>query len=398
MHTFSQVINNLQNKLSRINELSGGKKVFVGFDGFIDSIKRPIKERHPAATEYFNLVDEFLNRMQESKDKSCHVEMETQHVKLGGSAPLIANALGRFGIRNYCAGALGSPCVHAEFESISDNCEIYSAANAALNDAIEFDNGKLIFSDLRVFDDYTWQYLKKTIGIAKMRNCVSECSMIALVNWASLPHATDIWEGLLEEVIRPMGKKDFMFLFDLGDPSNKTAEEIDQVLDLISCFSCYGKVTLSLNENETLKIWAALNGIVFHGASGKQGLPKVEEAADSLYKSMNINTLLLHTRFQFILFHAKQKLQLDRRIGGRPKVLTGGGDNMNAGYCFGLLNRLTLTESMLLGVATAGAYFKKGLSLSLADVINYLHEWTDEMTVKSTQMKEEVFSGPQGKN
>jgi sugar/nucleoside kinase (ribokinase family) len=52
--------------------------------------------------------------------------------------------------------------------------------------------------------------------------------------------------------------------------------------------------------------------------------------------------------------------------------LTGGGDNLNAGFCLGLLNNLSIEECMLAGMATSGAYVQNGFSPSMDDLIEYL--------------------------
>src|SRR5688572_28661871 len=45
----------------------------------------------------------------------------------------------------------------------------------------------------------------------------------------------------------------------------------------------------------------------------------------------------------------------------KPKVLTGGGDNLN-GYCLGLLFGFSLQQCILLGMAVSGAYIQNGTS------------------------------------
>ena len=152
-------------------------------------------------------------------------------------------------------------------------------------------------------------------------------------------------------------------------PQKKTTQEIDEILDVIGCFSSYGKVTLGLNENETLRIWTALNGRV----ATEQ--PSIEVAGDYLYKMMNIDCLLVHPVDRTIAFHQSEIFDLPGRFVTKPKVLTGGVDNLNAGYCLGLLAGFSLPQCILLGMAASGAYVENGVSPDKNDLIRYIDTW-----------------------
>jgi hypothetical protein len=153
---------------------------------------------------------------------------------------------------------MGHPTLHPVFSAMNSNCKKISLLNPGESDAVEFKDGKMIFSDLNVFDNYSWDYIKTSAMVSDIREAVMSSTLLAFVDWVNLPLASDIWDGVLHDIIKPSGRKDFIFLFDLCDPSKKTVQQIDEVLDLISCFSTYGSVTLGLNENETLKIWCAI--------------------------------------------------------------------------------------------------------------------------------------------
>lgn len=359
--------------------LQTSRKVFVGFDGFVDKIKRAVKEKQNTRTLYFESIRDFSNRILLACGKSGQIQMDTQRIKLGGNAPILSNTLGRFGVHTYCLGSMGYPTTHEIFSGMSPFSKTISVLNPGLSDAVEFGDGKLIFSELEVFDHYTWEYIVKTAGLDTISKAVAECTLLAFVDWANLPHASSIWEGILEDVVKPSKRNDFLFFFDLCDPSKKTTEQIDEVLDLISEFSCYGKVTLGLNENETLKIYAALRGIDLVNSTS---VPSVTQAGDALYKSMDIDALLVHPIDRCILYRAHETIELAGRLVTKPKVLTGGGDNLNAGYCLGLLAGFSFSQCMLLGMAASGSYIENGVSSDLAGIIQYLDIWMYDLEQK----------------
>jgi len=355
------------------------KKAFVGFDGFIDTVKKAVKKRNEEQAICFETLGEFSDRIRAATGRSGQIEMLTERVKLGGNAPILSNALGRLGIKSWCLGSMGFPEKHTVFSKLSDQCEVMSAIDPGQSEAIEFSDGKMIFSELGVFERYDWAYIVKIMGLEKIRQAVFGSDLLAFVDWANLPHASDIWQGMLQDIIKPSHRKDFIFLFDLCDPSKKTAEEIEEVLDLISCFSHYGKVTLGLNENETLRIWCALHGVDIAEATNKNAVPALMEAGDALYKTMRIDCLLVHPIDRSLAYQGREVHELQGRLVTQPKVLTGGGDNLNAGYCLGQLYGFSIEHCLLLGMAASGAYIENGESPDLPAIEQYICAWMSDL-------------------
>lgn len=235
-------------------------EAFVGFDGFIDTIQKPVRQRRNEHVSYFTTINDFAEHLQNLNGKSGQVELVTDKVKMGGNAPIFSIALGRLGIMANCVGAMGLPEISPIFKNSQPLVKMISVAQPGKSNALEFDDGKIIFSDLSIFEDYNWNYIKQKIDLTTFRKSIEACRLFAMLDWANLPEATDLWQGFLEEVIKPRGKRDQFFFFDLCDPSKKSTQHVDEVLDLVSDFSRYGRVTLGMNENEANKIWMAMTG------------------------------------------------------------------------------------------------------------------------------------------
>lgn len=215
-----------------------------------------------------------------------------------------------------------------------------------------------------------WNDIKRLSGFDELKRACQASDLIALVEWANLRNAETIWEGILRDILKPSGRKDFMFLFDLNDLSNKTPFEIDEILDLISSYSFYGRVTLSLNRNEALSIWSSLTG---HSQN-----VCVEEAARFIHYAMDIDRLLIHLPDKTIVFQRKEIIELKGPIVGKPEIQKES-DCMNAGFILGLLFTLSLEESMILGMAASGACIEEGTRPTLADVQHFLSMWRSEL-------------------
>ncbi len=360
-------LNELVLRLEHLDQSQARKKVITGFDGFIDRIKRPVSSRKGDTVEMFRTIEEFAERLKAAAGKSCQVEMVTQKAKAGGNAPILAETLSRAGVTCLCIGAMGYPDLHEVFTSPERTYRVISLLKPGKSDAIEFEDGKIIFSDLSVFDHYNWKYVRMTAGIEVLRREADETDLFVFADWANLPHAADIWQGMLDDVIRPAGRTDRHFLFDLCDPTRKTDYQIKKVLDLISLFSDFGKVTLGLNENETLRIFNQLYG---------SDAEDIRLAGGRIFSNMTIETMVVHPTDRCILFGREGVTELPGFVVKEPRVLTGGGDNLNAGYCLGLLIGLGPVQAAILGMASAGAYIRNGFAPGSHDICAYLKQWS----------------------
>jgi len=395
METTTTLLLELKNKLNLLNRQKVTFKALAGFDGFIDRIQKVVKKKHASRDEYFSSITEFADYLKALAGKSGQVELITEKTKMGGNAPIMSNALARLNVKVTCVGSMGFPEINPVFETMHSSCQRISVASPGISNAFEFSDGKLIFSELDTLGNYDWNLIRKNCDLDKVRKTAQGLQLFALLDWANLPHATSIWQQFHDKIVKQSGKKDYYFIFDLCDPSKKSAQEIDELIDLISSYSYYGNVTLGLNENETNKIWMALTGYP------ETQIPSLEIAGRFIYQAMNIATLLIHPIDRTLVFtnsmtpviipkSSKEPrlkpiiLEMRGHVVTKPKILTGGGDNLNAGYCLGLLAGYEIHYCMLLGMAASGAYIQRGVSPNIGELIEYIDNWIIKLTHKKT--------------
>jgi hypothetical protein len=364
-------INDLIHKLEQTNENPIEKKIFVGFDGYIDKIQKAVKIRTKESVEYYPTLKEFAHRLDKASGKSGQVELVTQEIKIGGNAPIMSNALGALGVQSTCLGNAGYPMKHPEFNNLHDNAEVLSIGEPAETNALEFNDGKMILSELSTFRKINWEYVKNLIDLKEITEKLSESAVLALVGWCNPDHATNIWRGILNDVMPNYSSKDLIF-FDLADPTKKNKEDLLEVLEVINSYSKSGKVIQGINENETNKLFSILL------KEYPENVPESSELEDKgrfIYSIMNIEGLLIHPNDRSIMITADDIIHLEGLVIEEPKISTGGGDNLNAGFCTGYILGFTMEESMILGMATSGAYVKNGESPDISEIINYLKTW-----------------------
>ena len=188
-----------------------------------------------------------------------------------------------------------------------------------------------------------------------------------------MPRCTQLWNGLFHLALSHK-VTDKIFFFDLCDPSKKTNLEIQEVLQVISQFTQIGKTVLGLNENEALKVYYALHGINPNDGDSIGELQKGDLLAIGkfIFDKLTLDQLLIHPVDRSIVVTREKQIEVRGKVVRHPKILTGGGDNLNAGFCFGLLNNFTVEECMLTGMATSGAYVQNGFSSAIPELITYL--------------------------
>ncbi len=362
------------NKLNNISPESLNVNTFIGLDGYIDFIQRAVKTQTTNGPEYFTNIKDFSDHLSKAAGKSGQVEIITQETKLGGNAPIMAHALGSLGFKTSCIGNFGKPTINMVFHDIHENVELLSLGNSALTNALEFHDGKIILSEVGPFKNLDWEYVKKEAGFESLSTKIKWSSLVALVDWCNLPFSTDIWKGILEEIIANTGNSNYHFFFDIADPSRRSDGEIQEALEVIGGYAKFGKVTLGLNENEAEKLYSCLNRI---NQTLEEGISLIEKGK-YIFSNIQVWNLLIHPTDRSISINNSGISEIAGRFVEHPKISTGGGDNFNAGYCLGQLLSLDIEESMLIAMANSGAYVQNGKSCTFNELKEYLTNWIDE--------------------
>ncbi|MFT6879939.1 MAG: hypothetical protein ACI8UX_001608 [Psychromonas sp.] len=141
--------------------------------------------------------------------------------------------------------------------------------------------------------------------LSQLVQICSDVSLIALVDWCNLPHASGIWRGILEDIIKPGLPNKPKLFFDLADPFQKSVEKIQEIVNLIKDFGPYAKITLGLSENEALRVFQALSG-----KTNKY----LKEVGEFLMEHLQIDYLLIHPIDSCLLFSTQSSFHFQGRL------------------------------------------------------------------------------------
>lgn len=342
------------------------RSALLGFDACIDTVVRVVKQRlEDNSSEYFGHTGEFGDFLRQLGDRSCGLELKTKVSRPGGNMVITANALGRLGVKADCIGTFGYPDIVTVFRNISPNCSLYSVAETITATALEFDVSKVIMFDPGSYNYLTWDIIRQVIGIDKLKQLVSGKKLVSFLNWSEIENSSAIWTGFLEEIFHDFSTdREITFFTDLSDCSRKSKDEIKGVAGILKMLKKHFRVILSLNVNESVIVAGAL-GIPYDTTD--------EVFMKNMHKACNVDVLLIHRIKDALACDDQEVVVCDTFFSGDPKILTGGGDNFNAGYCFSRYFDLSLFESLLLANSVAGYYVQEGYSPDINELLSYLY-------------------------
>lgn len=342
-----------------IKSSSSLKRCLIGFDGFIDEIVVPMDQMNKPLPS----IQSFGERVQSYAGKSGNIELEVRQRKIGGNAPILANALLLAGFSIELVGALGIPEIDPLFRKLSEKGAIlHSYAQYGQSDCLEFPEGKIILGKMGGQNQATPEQVIRSIP--HLLDSLERSDLFASVNWTMLPMMNHLWSILLKDWLPRLAPKKRLFFTDLADPAKRSDADLHEALALLERFNAFFAVHLGLNRREAERI-----------ASIKKIAPWDENEPPSTFVRRLQEKLPIHR----ILFHTPQFAADDAYVVksafvAKPQLSTGAGDNFNAGYLHGKLLNISNLQSLMLGVHTASFYVRKGRSPQREELALFLAE------------------------
>jgi hypothetical protein len=339
----------------------------VGLDGFVDTILHVVATRE-SAEQYTRMesMAKFGRKITSAAGLSANFEIVQQMIKLGGNGPIMANALDAYGSPVTYVGLLGAPNIHPVFADFAARAEVISLAEPGYTDAIEFDDGKLMFGKHLSLREVNWENLLEHIPLERLVKIFNDSALIALVNWTMLTGMTRIFEELLKKVMPVVTGPRWIF-FDLADPAKRTREDIAKAVDLIAKFQKHAKVILGLNLQEGRQI-----GEVLGLAPCEETHEAVAAHAAWIREKLGVETVVIHPVSFAAAADAKGTAAVQGPFIEKPMITTGAGDHFNAGFCIGRILGAPLDVSLQIGVATSGFYVRTAKSPTAEDMVSFL--------------------------
>lgn len=359
--------------------------VMVGFDGFVDSIIQVVDKRRDADRyEPVSTIERFGRKIVSAAGKSANYELVTTQDKLGGNGPIMANAMAAAGLAVTYIGALGYPSLHPVFEPLARRAEVYSVAEPGYTDALEFDDGKLMFGKYLSVSQLDWPQIEQVIDGGRFARIVDRSRLIAMVNWTMLAKIESVWIRLIDDILpnSTLETRNSKIVFvDLADPEKRADDDLLGALRLCTRIDEQVNLVLGLNLKESIQVAKVLGQPV-------EGKPEeaIESSAAAIRQALKLSGVVIHPRGAAAASvrngahlrgpdsdRAERSLTVSYAgpFVREPKLSTGAGDNFNAGFCLGLLAGLPVDQCLCAGTAASGYYVRHAASASLEQLAEF---------------------------
>lgn len=334
----------------------------IGFDGFTDDLVQAVRTREsPESFIPMETISEFGQIITSSSGVSCNIEFVTKERKLGGNAPILANALIEAGHQVNFIGSIGkNNSIEPLFQDMASKCQkVISIAPSAHTDALEFNDGKVILGKHESIINICFNTLLEHVSKTELIQLFDATDLFASANWTMFPHMNELWKKLKEDILPFVSKKKRLLFIDLADPRKRTDHDLKEALSLLTHWGPTHDVILGLNAAEAQRV-ALLCGL------------NAQATAQEICKQLSIHAVIVHTKEGATVGSQETSIFKQSPFCAKPKITTGAGDNFNAGFCSGLLYKLSLEDSLTIAIATAGFYIRKGKSPSVKELVEYL--------------------------
>ena len=362
-------IDQIIHSLCRIAPSLQEKRILAGFDGFIDTIAKPVRAFGVnGECGHFATIAEFGAFIEGHSHKSTSIQYEVQERKPGGNMPNFVAALDALSLKPTAVGMLSTETggIDPLFQGLGKLRYSYFAAGPAT--AFEFTDGKIFFSPANVFgaahNEKMFPRIKNVFP--QFPEAVAASDLTAFLNWSELPFAQDLWDDIyIHALNHAEADKTRYAFFDPCDTSAKSPFEIEALFDLIGKISGQRGTILSVNKNEALDLCGKITG-----KARSVFASSIEEAAELLFRRLSIDELVVHQHTESMALCAQGMATEQCVLNKNPKISTGAGDHFNAAYCYASLAGLPVAEKLRFATSYSGAYIAKGSSPSLQDIGN----------------------------
>ncbi|MDQ8192842.1 hypothetical protein QEH59_00295 [Coraliomargarita sp. SDUM461004] len=343
-------------------------KGITGFDGFIDTF---IRMEQPST------MAELGPKITAAAGIAASYPVQHNGDKFGGNGPLLTSALhgiydGQIDLTYI--GAMGRDTILPIFEDAlsAKTTRLYSLAEPAHSDCLEFDDGKVMLSDMRSCADITWERLIETVGADALDQLLSNCDFIGAVNWGKLPHVGKIWSQLAGR-LQQLGirKKQLPFFMDLAEFEQRPREDMNRLLEELPAITTQCHTILSFNLKEAWQMGAYFGGEY----SGQKSPQAVAELAGFLRKHIDVDRIIIHPNDGAACASKQGIVYIPGPVVKKPLISTGAGDNFGAGCLSGTLLGLDDIGILLCGVCSSGYFVRTGASPTFAQIGSLIKRW-----------------------
>jgi sugar/nucleoside kinase (ribokinase family) len=352
------------------DELPGGvdtAPVVFGFDGYLDRVREVVGDRtDPETYDRLDTLSGFRDRVDASVQAESSLSFEWLEAgqRTGGHTCHLARAFGTWDFAPSLVGMYGDP-VRDAFETEFGDYDLVSLGDPGVTDAVEFDDGKLMLTEIGDTMDLDWGGLDEGFGHDALRDRLDGAALLGVGYWSETPDLPDILDGLAamwDDIADPPGT----VLVDPGDVRKLDTERLRAGRAAIGRLAAETDVVVSANRAETGVLADAFDG---------ESERSFEEAARAAFDALDPTWFVGHGIDRSVVVTADSTDAVAVPAVDDPELTTSSGDHFNAGLALGALTGLDPAASVVVGNAVAGHFVRTADQPSLAEIRAFLDEY-----------------------
>lgn len=356
-----------------INNLSGS--ILLGCDGFVDETYEIVNERtSPSEFSAIENLKSFGELIVERSGGGVGVEIVPKRRCEGGFGINTGRIAACLGLKPVLPGLYGADKIDPAYDEFVDICDLTSLGDPALTLAFEFENGKLLMSDLGRVSNLKWADFEKHFSTDKIKDMFTGVDILGLGYWSLTSNFDDLFKGYMKQYEDSSITPPKRMFFDFADIQKKSAESFIASLELIKAYNSKIPMTFSLNHHEIMELCSRI-GVECAEATPEAILAALPIARDRI----GFDELVVHTPD----FAAASRVGEGEALAMQERQknvvrLAGAGDSFNGGYICASLGELPIKQRLALANATTAFFVTQGTGPDKAQLIAQLEKASDK--------------------
>ncbi|NHN64126.1 hypothetical protein G9463_12550 [Haloarcula sp. JP-Z28] len=345
-------------------------RVVFGFDGYLDRVREVVADRiDPESHERLATLESFGDRIDRSvaADSSLSFEWLQQGSRTGGHTSHLARAFGGWSFDPVMVGMYGDP-VHDAFETEFGEYELHSLGEPGVTDAVEFDDGKLMLTEIGDTMSLDWTELDAAFGHDRLAEKLDGASLLGTGYWSETPDLPTVFDGL-RTLWDGIDDPPETVLVDPGDVRKLDADRLRAGREAIGRLDEVTDVVVTSNRAET--------GVLADAYAGDAERSFADDA-EAVFEALEPTWFVGHGVEQSVVVTAAGTDSVAVPSVSDPELTTSSGDHFNAGLGLARIADLSPAAAVVVGNAVAGYFVRTADQPSLADVRAFVDEYLEK--------------------
>jgi sugar/nucleoside kinase (ribokinase family) len=341
--------------------------VVFGFDGYLDRVREVVADRSdPETYERLATLAGFGERVERSvaAESSLTFEWLQDGSRTGGHTCHLGRAFDTWGFETTLIGMYDDP-IREPFDAEFGHLDLNSIGEPGVTDAVEFDDGKLMLTEIGDTMDLDWATLDERFGRDRFLDRLDGAALLGTGYWSETPDLPNIYDGLRDAWDR-IDDPPATVLVDPGDVRKLDADGLRAGRTAIGRLDEATDVVVSSNRAET--------GVLADAYAG-EGDRTFEESAEVAFEALGPTWFVGHGVDRSVVVTADGTHSVAVPAVDDPALTTSSGDHFNAGLAVGRVLDLDAAASIVVGNAVAGHFVRTADQPSPAEITTFVDDY-----------------------